>query len=233
MEQAMLGMKHIISDIDGVLVGKGDITDEIRQLLLDLQKYVPISLATGRTWEEVQELKLDKLLSNGFFIVENGSEIIQEGKLLVEWDKYIANYLPQLQALQGKLTEHNEVINRRKSFTIVNFAQEQASEDYDTVRIVQNGDSSDFIAKVAGKKNAILYLIEKGLLPSSFAAIGDGDNDLGMLELATHKFTVANASEKVKAVVSNSGYIAKSGNVEGGVEILKLILHELNNSIPH
>lgn len=57
----------------------------------------------------------------------------------------------------------------------------------------------DIIANGGGKETAIhWYLKEKSILPEEIIAFGDGENDMGMLQLAGIGVAMGNAEEKVK-----------------------------------
>ena len=59
----------------------------------------------------------------------------------------------------------------------------------------------DMIAKGGGKRTAIVrYLEKKGILPEEIIAFGDGENDMGMLELAGIGVAMGNAEACVKQV---------------------------------
>ena len=56
-------------------------------------------------------------------------------------------------------------------------------------------------------------------------AIGDEENDLSMLEYATHKIAMENANPKVKAIAT---YTTSSNNEDGvGKAVEKYVLNEL------
>lgn len=59
----------------------------------------------------------------------------------------------------------------------------------------------DVIAKGGGKRTAVeRYLAMQGIAPEEAIAFGDGENDMGMLELAGIGVALGNAEEQVKAI---------------------------------
>ena len=59
----------------------------------------------------------------------------------------------------------------------------------------------DMIAKGGGERTAILrYLENNGILPEEIIAFGDGENDMGMLQLAGIGVAMGNAEEVVKQI---------------------------------
>ena len=71
----------------------------------------------------------------------------------------------------------------------------------------------DMIAKGGGKRTAILRYLEKnGILPEEIIAFGDGENDIGMLQLAGIGVAMGNAEEVVK---QNADYITADIDDDG------------------
>lgn len=78
----------------------------------------------------------------------------------------------------------------------------------------------DIIAKGGGKRTAVLrYLEENDILPEEIIAFGDGENDVGMLQLAGIGIAMGNAEEKVKLAAD---YVTADID-DGGIE--KALIH--------
>ncbi|MDO5047727.1 MAG: HAD family hydrolase [Anaerococcus sp.] len=83
-------------------------------------------------------------------------------------------------------------------------------------------DAIEITSKGTSKLSAIYGLCEKmGISKNSFAAIGDSDNDLEMLEKASLSFAMSNANDKVKNI---SDHILEDNDgkaISQAVEIIK------------
>ena len=77
----------------------------------------------------------------------------------------------------------------------------------------------DLIAKGGGKSSAILRLLDKmGILPEETIAFGDGENDMGMLELAGIGVAMGNAEEQVRKIAD---YVTSDIDEDGLEKALK------------
>lgn len=77
----------------------------------------------------------------------------------------------------------------------------------------------DMIAKGGGKRTAILrYLEDRGILPEEIIAFGDGENDMGMLELAGIGVAMGNAEAIVK---QTADYVTEDIDDDGIEKALK------------
>jgi len=224
-------IQHLISDIDGVLAVDGVISERTKELLRDLQQYIPVSIATGRSMEGVVELGLDELITNGFLILENGSIIMKDGVEIGGWNDLVDYNKEEMDALYNliKLGDYSYHKRRSKSFSVIGFKELGLLADYPSITAIQNLNSHDFIPKNAGKEAAISYLVDKGLVSESFACIGNGGNDLGMLKLAPNSFTVADASQEVLEYVMKEGFASSLSSEKGTQEVFKNILDTMTS----
>lgn len=82
----------------------------------------------------------------------------------------------------------------------------------------------DLIAKGGGKRSAILRLLEKmEILPEEIIAFGDGENDMGMLELAGIGVAMGNAEDKVKQIADYVTADIDEDGVEKALQYFQLI----------
>lgn len=80
----------------------------------------------------------------------------------------------------------------------------------------------EVVDKHATKGRAVEYLLEKyNIKPSNALAIGDGNNDIDMLEAVGGKVAVNNGA---KRLLKTADYITKDTNGDGVSEIIELIL---------
>lgn len=84
----------------------------------------------------------------------------------------------------------------------------------------------EFLNKETNKGRAMDFLCKYlNISKDEVMAIGDEENDLSMLEYATHKIAMENANPKVKAIAT---YITSSNNEDGvGKAVEKYVLNEL------
>lgn len=82
-----------------------------------------------------------------------------------------------------------------------------------------NPGSIDVIAKGGGKRSAILQYLEKnGIAPEETIAFGDGENDMGMLQLAGIGVALGNAEDQVKEIAD---YVTDDIDEDGLANALK------------
>lgn len=80
----------------------------------------------------------------------------------------------------------------------------------------------EVVDKLATKGRACRYLLDKyNIKPENALAIGDGNNDIDMLEAVGGKVAVNNAA---KRLLKTADYITKDTNGDGVSEIIELIL---------
>jgi HAD superfamily hydrolase (TIGR01484 family) len=224
-------IKHLILDLDGVLVENNKVNEELIKLALEIKKHIPISIATGRGYEQLKDLEINEIIEDGFLIIEAGSIIIKDGKRMKTWDELIVTNIPSINSLFKKIKKdkYDLIKKRDRSITGVDFKDLELLNEYSELKLDTNFKDFDILSKNAGKEKAINYLTNQGLIEKEFACIGNGDNDLEMLKLSLRPFTVANASEKVLNFVKDKGFISSKSSIEGTKEIFKLILNELEN----
>ncbi len=217
-------INHFVSDIDGVLAANEKIPEELFTLLKEIQKYVPVSIATGRSLEGVKRIGLFDVIKNGFLILENGSLIYANGQILLDWEEVISGEINSLWQLKKTLSQKYQIIERERSFTIVDFSDFDLIEEFKDVQALLNFESCDFVSSFAGKEAAIAFLEKKGLIKGPIACVGNGDNDLGMLNYVQYPYTVSDASQNVLRSLENGGYISQLPSTDGGKDVLLHIL---------
>lgn len=93
----------------------------------------------------------------------------------------------------------------------------------DDIKIRNAGPNfTNFINKNAGKTYAIKKVIKKlGITTDEFMAVGDGENDLGMIKLARIGVAMGNASEEIKMA---SDYTVSDNENDGLAEAIEKFL---------
>ncbi len=93
----------------------------------------------------------------------------------------------------------------------------------DNIKIRNAGPNFiNFLNKNGGKTYAIKKVIKKlGITPNEFMAVGDGENDLGMIKLARIGVAMGNASEEIKMA---SDYTVSDNENDGLAEAIEKFL---------
>lgn len=188
-------------------------------------------LITGRKLSNLNNV--NQYLQVRDYIIEHGSFIYLNNALDEKWSDKVKHIIGADNIKRGSLWDYEEELikngykihsdGRFGSFRILKGDLQKPKQDF---VLVQNGESIDVIPAIAGKLNAIKYLIEKYHCDhGNTYAIGNDYNDLEMLSFVKHPYAPASAINEVKNLLqSNNGYIAKHTTHEGIAEILENIL---------
>ena len=223
MERDAASIKAIAIDIDGTL------TDDRRRLCTNAiealrgceAKGCPVMVASGNI--VATSVSVSKLLGlTGPVIAENGGAVHYRGRTELFGDKEVcvkaAEYLKQrlqvkeLFTNQCRLTEVclEEDVDMNKVLELL--------KDH-PVDINRTGFAIHIMSKGTDKYNGVKRGCELlGIGPSEVLAIGDSENDIGMLRGCGIGVAVANASSDVR---SAADHICKNRHGDGVVEALK------------
>jgi Cof subfamily protein (haloacid dehalogenase superfamily) len=93
------------------------------------------------------------------------------------------------------------------------------------VRAIRTADHFlEFISQDSGKEMAMRKILAEAKRPvAQTAAIGDSENDLGMLKLSGRSFAVGDATEKVRSAVDE---VVRSCGEDGVAHVLQLLLEQ-------
>ena len=188
---------------------------------------------------------------NGSLVVDNNdneifSSYINENTILsidnfildnndVEWTYY--TYENRFK--RNEINDMNKFISENKIFKIVGLASQDRIEDiksilpkgyYDIVEVTNSENGRiEFVNKGMTKVKAIKIVLDKlNISKENVIAIGDGDNDIEMLEYASLGIAMKNSPDIVK---NKADIITKYTNNEDGVGIMVEELIE-KTSIP-
>ncbi len=219
----MFKPKAIAVDIDGTL------TDRRRALNLKaveaLRKVrIPVVLSTGNISCFARTAAILIGVSD-IVICENGGVVrfSYDGEDIVLGDKNKC-----IKALE-KLMEHFEIelldFEYRKSEVCL-----RRTFDIDTareilkgfgVKIIDSGFAYHIVDENVSKGKALKFIAKRlGIDVKDFAAIGDSENDIEMLEVAGFGIAVANADDRLKEVAD---LVTPSENGDGVVEALEFL----------
>ena len=238
----------LLIDLDGTIIQRNEIiTNAVKKSIKKLNQLIPISIVTGRGPQDV--LKFSNLLNlygpqyceNGASVVEAKSkkilevslipddlslEIIQEFKnsnleyLVVSNGKTLINPKNNLNnvsslVLSSKVqSDLNEFVNKFKNLLNSNLLEFSTDENGNYFINIHNNP--------LGKAKAYDHFKNfYNLKSDNIFFIGDGVNDLSIINRCINSISMGNANKEVK---SNSKFITKSVYEDGVSEAIKSII---------
>ena len=207
-------LKAILTDVDGTLTDPSRRIDTgaietIRSLVDD---GIDVVLASGNTSCFMDAL-CKMIGTNGTYIAENGGvyRIGQTGSLQKNGDQQIPH--TALEVLSDYYREKGielELFNPMFRYTDIAFARTVPVEEVKQVlsghplQILDTGFAIHLQSEGISKGTALLSLARDiGLSPKDFFAIGDGINDVQMIEWAGKGVTIANGHPETKRAASD------------------------------
>ncbi|MFX1295306.1 MAG: HAD-IIB family hydrolase [Promethearchaeota archaeon] len=202
----------IVFDIDGTIAEAGEpveysVAEKIRNLE---QKNIQIVLASGKNNSYLTGFARGIGLRNLFIIAENGCVISKPSEFL---EIFLVEKSPKILKLKKKVIQRFEdriwlqpnkvqLTIFPKDLTILseitNFIKTQIKESVDNLKIYVNVDSIDVLPNSIDKGIALRKIKELSGTKDDIIAVGDGENDVPMLEEAKIKITIR---EKLKYIV--------------------------------
>ncbi len=173
---------------------------------------IEVVLASGNTSCFMDAL-CKMIGTGGTFIAENGGvyRIGHTGTLHINGDQGVSSTaLEIVQAYYRKKGIELDLYNPTYRYTDLAFARTVPAEEVaqvlagQTVQVIDTGFAIHLQAEGISKGTALLALArDMGLSPKDFFAIGDGINDVQMLEWAGRGVTIANAHPATKKAASD------------------------------
>jgi phosphoglycolate phosphatase (TIGR01487 family) len=207
-------LKVLLTDVDGT------ITDPTRRINTEaiacirslVDEGIEVILASGNTSCFMDAL-CKMIGTKGTYIAENGGvyRIGYTGSLHINGDQSISQTaLETLQVYYQKKGVELELYNPTNRYTDLAFARSVPAEEVKQVltglpvQVIDTGFAIHLQAEGISKGTALLALAhDMGISPTDFFAIGDGINDVQMLEWAGKGVTIANAHPATKKVASD------------------------------
>ena len=242
----------LLIDLDGTIIQKNEIiTNEVKKSIKKLNKHIPVSIVTGRGPQDV--LKFSNLLKlrgpqyceNGTSVVDSKTKEILEvsiipddlsQKIIQEFENSNLEYL----VVSNGMTLINPKNNLSNVSSLVLSSKEQSDlekfvekfEDLLNINLLEfsTDENGNFFINIhnnpLGKAKAYDHFNKfYHLEPDNIFFIGDGVNDLSIINKCTNSISMGNANEIVK---SNSKYITESVYNDGVSEAInKIILPRL------
>jgi len=222
----VFNVKGIAIDIDGTLTFKDrslncKAVEAIRKLR------IPVVLTTGNI--SCYARTTAKLIGvSDIVICENGGVVRFEydGEDIVLGDvveclraaEYLKNFF-EVELLDSEY-RRSEVCLRRK-FGLEEGREALKKGGFDKVRLIDSGFAYHIVDARVSKGKALEYISkELGIDVKEFAAIGDSENDIDLLEAAGIGIAVANADLKLK---ERADIITSKKNGEGVIEALEFL----------
>ncbi|MEN6396054.1 MAG: phosphoglycolate phosphatase [Methanoregula sp.] len=225
-------LKALLTDVDGTITDSTRKIDTgaiecIRSLVDD---GIEVVLASGNTPCFMDAL-CKMIGTKGTFIAENGGvyRIGYTGTLHITGDQSICRAaLEIVQAHYRKKGIELDLYSPTYRYADLAFARTVPVEEVrqvlsgQPVQVIDTGYAIHLQSEGISKGTALVALArDMGLSPKDFFAIGDGANDIQMLELAGRGVTIANAHPATKAAVSD---VMEEGYGMGFVQAVKKYL---------
>ena len=222
-------LSAILTDVDGTITDSARRIDvgaieSIRSLVDD---GVEVVLASGNTSCFMDAL-CKMIGTKGSFIAENGGvyRIGYTGSLHITGDQHICRTaLEVVQVYYRKKGIELDLYNPTYRYADLAFARTVPAEEVKQilaghpVQVIDTGFAIHLQSEGVSKGTALLALArDMGISPKDFFAIGDGVNDVQMLEGAGRGVTIANAHPATKAAASD---VMKEANGMGFVQAVK------------
>jgi hypothetical protein len=222
-------LKALLTDVDGTITDSARRIDlgaieSIRSLVDD---GVEVVLASGNTSCFMDAL-CKMIGTRGTFIAENGGvyRIGYTGALHIKGDQEVCRTaLETVQAHYRTKGIELDLYNPTYRFADLAFARTVPAEEVkqvlagQPVQVIDTGFAIHLQSEGISKGTALLALSrDMGLSPKDFFAIGDGVNDVQMLEWAGRGVTVANAHPATKTAASD---VMEEANGKGFVQAVK------------
>ncbi|MBR9683303.1 HAD family phosphatase [Candidatus Woesearchaeota archaeon] len=222
-------MKLVFLDLDGTLLTEAKVVEDTLRILDGLlTNGNKFCIATGRQLELIKELNLFDN-REGFLILENGGIIGRvknnQFEVFKEWEDKISPFMDEMDKLKVELGKNYEIIHKEKGFSIETYNDVKIPKEFPNITLRRNCDTLDFMPKIAGKKHAAVFLIEKlGFNKDNVVHVGDSMNDYELLEFVGNCGTVANADDAVKELVlSKRGVVSSHKETRGVKEVLSTL----------
>lgn len=207
----MMKMNEMIgSDFDGTLLKNGRISQTVRDRIRNFRKngnYFVI--VTGRSVPKMKEgIKKYNVDFFDFIICSNGA-------VLLDYDLHVAEETPFAFDEIKKITElykdkdltlssvehsyfPDQRIGPEERILAISFESEtKAADRSDAYTVFQNGRYADIVPAGVCKSAALLRLSKKMHVQSLYT-IGDGENDLDLLDCTPYSFSFAYCPDTVK-----------------------------------
>ena len=222
-------LSAILTDVDGTITDSARRIDSgaiesIRSLVDD---GIEVVFASGNTSCFMDAL-CKMIGTKGSFIAENGGvyRIGYTGSLHITGDQQVCRTaLEVVQAHYRKKGIELDLYNPTYRYADLAFARTVPAEEVKQilaghpVQVIDTGFAIHLQSEGVSKGTSLLALArDMGLSPKDFFAIGDGVNDIQMLEWAGQGVTIANAHPATKAAASD---VMEEANGRGFVQAVK------------
>ena len=219
----------ILTDVDGTITDSARRIDPgaIESLRSLADDGIEVVLASGNTSCFMDAL-CKMIGTKGSFIAENGGvyRIGYTGSLHITGDQQVCRTaLEVVQAHYRRNGIELDLYNPTYRYADLAFARTVPAEEVKQilaghpVQVIDTGFAIHLQSEGVSKGTALLALArDMGLSPKDFFAIGDGVNDIQMLEWAGRGVTIANAHPATKAAASE---VMEEANGRGFVQAVK------------
>ena len=221
-------VKGVAIDIDGTLTFKDrSLNCKAVEALRKLRNRIPVVLATGNI--SCYARTTAKLIGvSDIVICENGGVVRFEydGDDIVLGDvveclkaaEYLKNFF-EVELLDAEYRKSEVCLRRR--FGLEEGREALRKGGFDGVKLIDSGFAYHIVDARVSKGRALEYISsELGLNAKDFAAIGDSENDIDLLDAAGIVIAVANADLRLK---ERADVVVSKKNGEGVIEALEFL----------
>ncbi len=228
-------VRMIVTDIDGTITGPDRAVHlGCVDVLRSINRLVPVGLATGNTLYYTESAAV-LLGLKGPLIAENGGVVVVEGEIVEtpprEEVKAVREFYELAEKELGLRRTEPEGMRRTEVAVyrdvpledVVRLLEESGYSD--RVEVVDTGFAYHIKTRTASKGLGVEVACERmGIDPEDVVAIGDGDNDVSMLETAGKGVVPANATPAAKSAADT---VLDGEDGEAVAEYLRRLLRRL------
>ncbi len=219
-------IRAVAIDFDRTLTDESfEVTEKVKDYLLEAKKDMVIIIASGRTFDFFKE---NALLDIGhIFVIENGAQIFINGNPVptptgpTETQDRISDKIKS--ELTGELIrEKIPFRSGRKIISVKRVYEESVNRIVEgmDVRLEYNVDDIMILPAGMDKGSGVMMAAALAGLDGGIAAVGDAENDVKLFEVADLKGAVANAIPELKVMAD---FVSEKPYGEGVIEFIEFI----------
>lgn len=221
-------MKYLVAaDYDRTLAAEEDkfiLKQNVRDAINEFSSSYQFVVVSGRTWRQIS--KLSNGLKPSAWVLENGCYILTENKKISNfpenWYDIREKVLKSLEKMGFKYSLGDVIIfvdnakDREKEFR-------RLSNEMPEISIEFNRNDAMILPKNINKGSGLKRYLEEISFNGKIIAVGDGENDVSLFDVADVKVAVSNA---VKMLKEKANIILSKPDGEGILELLEMIKSE-------
>lgn len=200
------------------------ISSEVKKQLTELNKQSKVEIVpvTTRSWDEFNRIDLG--FKTRYAIISNGGIILEKGKPMKDWEKYIRENINIADLLSAKmdldeisctirdtkLIDNRYLFNKIEDTKLYSLEIQQLISRYPNISFVIQRNKVYGVPKAFSKAIAVRWLQNK-IKADTLVASGDSELDLPMLAIANYAVTPKHGS------LYKDGYVLDGRLAEEGI----------------